>query len=220
MLLLPHTAPPSFSGFFICMCPFFYWQITYFWCSSSTSWKKILILDCLRLLFFWSWTFSRKWKKLAIDLFCMRLARNKEILLRSVNNTVCLEVDNTHGTVSSRHHVGTLRILFIEGTRPISITWKHPQSKDSRYTYPAFPSKNREEALRQPPVRAKPPPIYTTPPQREIALLFFVFLFARDHADQSMWQPSGNKQSSSSTHATIEVSFFDWNVFWWNDGAP
>ena len=33
-----HSTSILFRDFFICMCPFFYfWQITYFWYSSSTS---------------------------------------------------------------------------------------------------------------------------------------------------------------------------------------
>ena len=56
--------------------------------------------------------------------------------------------------------VETLQIIFVEGTRPGSTTWKHLRSQDSRYTYRAFASKNIKEALRQPPVRGTPPRRY------------------------------------------------------------
>ena len=37
---------------------------------------------------------------------------------------------------------------------------KAPAKQRQQIRYPSFPSKNREEALRQDPVRAKPPRIY------------------------------------------------------------
>ena len=82
--------------------------------------------------------------------------------------------------------VETLRTLFIEGTHPTSKTWKHARSKEPRYTYPAFPSKHLDEALRQPPARAKPPAhlSLTTSPQGEDRFPLIRSLLVRDRAEQ------------------------------------
>ena len=110
---------------------------------------------------------------------------NDEIL------NISLSAENTHGTVGSRHDRDTPHIISWGGRVRLRKTWKHARSKDSRYTYPAFPSKNRE-ALRQPPAPTKPPPhlTWTTPPQREDCSPLVRFP-PRPWPRRAMRQPSG-----------------------------
>ena len=127
----------------------------------------------------------------------MRIVRNEKILL-PVNNVSLLCRKYTRHCQKSVAMVETLRILFIERTRPISKTWNHARSKDSRYTYISRLPEQKQRRCATPTFRtskATPASILdnAAATRDRSPLLRFP---PRPWSRRAMLQPSGNKQSS------------------------
>ena len=105
--------------------------------------------------------------------------------MKNTTISLLLLVENTHGFVSSRHDRDTPH-LFLVGTRPISEKRDGTRKAKTADTHIPPSRVKAEKRYANLPHQHSHPRIYLRQRHRneKIALLFFVFLLVRDHAEQ------------------------------------